>query len=127
MTRKQCAKCPWKKSTNPHDIPGGYCETKHSNLRNTIAAYSDSPGLIGGQLKIMACHETAVNHELPCVGWLYNQLGPGNNIPLRLAMRGNNPRLSADFEVDGPQHETFEDTLPKSNLQSVNARRSRNR
>lgn len=114
MTRKQCAKCPWKKSTNPHDIPGEYCESKHRGLRSTIAPDADlASALLHGQLKIMACHETAVNHELPCVGWLYNQLGPGNNIPLRLAMRGNNPRLSADFELDGPQHETFEDTLPK--------------
>ena len=34
---KQCAKCPWKVSTDPHDIPGGYCEIKHANLSNTIA------------------------------------------------------------------------------------------
>lgn len=114
MTRKQCAKCPWKVGTDPHEIPGGYCEGKHRGLRSTIAGDDDLySALAAGPLSIMACHETAVNHELPCVGWLYNQLGPGNNIPLRLAMRGNNPRLSADFELDGPQHETFEDTLPK--------------
>ena len=24
MPRRQCAKCPWKKSTDPHTIPDGY-------------------------------------------------------------------------------------------------------
>lgn len=33
----QCAKCPWKVSTNPHDISNGYCETKHKDLEETIA------------------------------------------------------------------------------------------
>lgn len=33
----QCAKCPWKVSTNPNEIPDGYCETKHKVLEETIA------------------------------------------------------------------------------------------
>lgn len=114
MTRKQCAKCPWKVGTDPHEIPGEYCEGKHRGLRSTISTDSDLySALIGGPLPIMACHESAVNRELPCVGWLYHQLTIGNNIGLRLAVRGKHPRISADFEIDGPQHETFEDTLPK--------------
>ena len=83
--RKQCTKCPWKVSTDPRDIPGGYCVEKHANLARTIA----TPGevMLGGVLRIMACHETTGGRELPCVGWLVHQLGPGNNIPLRLAAR----------------------------------------
>ena len=82
MTRKQCAKCPWKVAADPHDIPNGYCETKHANLKETIA----DPGAwlgVSPTLRVMACHET---HKDPCVGWLAHQLGPGNNIQLRLSV-----------------------------------------
>ncbi len=109
MTRKQCEKCPWKVSTDPHEIPGGYCERKHAALTSTIA--QEGVLNVGGALRVMACHETVAGKELPCAGWLANQLGPGNNIGLRFAVsRG---RISADFELDGPQHERLEDTLPK--------------
>ena len=30
--RRQCAKCPWKASTDPHDIPDGYSEEAHAKL-----------------------------------------------------------------------------------------------
>lgn len=103
--RKQCAKCPWKVSVNPREIPNGYCETKHSALRSTIGG---SP--FARELHMMACHETAVGKELPCVGWLHNQLGVGNNIGLRLAVSAG--RISARYELAGEQHERFEETLP---------------
>ena len=110
-TRLQCAKCPWKVGVNPHDIPDGYCETKHKSLKDTIA----EPGSLSsvGRLKIMACHETGGSGVLPCVGWLEHQLGHGNNIGLRLAVMGG--RIDANVRTVGPQHETFEDTLPKEN------------
>lgn len=107
-TRRQCRKCPWKTSTDPHDIPNGYSERKHANLSATVA----EPGTLrtDGPLRIMACHETPLTKELPCIGWLTNQMGPGNNLALRLAViRG---RIDADVETVGPQHERFEDTLP---------------
>lgn len=108
--KKQCKKCPWRKDVDPRDIPNGYCEVKHANLRNTIAKPGDIRG-IGSDLRMMACHESnSRGGEIPCVGWLANQLGPGNNIPLRIAaMHG---RVNAKFELVGEQHETFEDTLP---------------
>lgn len=59
----------------------------------------------------MACHETSPGKELPCVGWLAHQLGPGNNIALRLHVAFG--KLDADVKTVGPQHETFEDTIPK--------------
>jgi len=91
VTRRQCAHCPWKVSTNPFDIPNGYCPTKHAALQETIARV---PSLTS-PVRMMACHETKPGKELPCVGWLANQLGPGNNIGLRLAVRSG--RVSADF------------------------------
>jgi hypothetical protein len=102
---KQCRLCPWKVSTDPTQIPNGYSETAHRALRSTIA----SQGTSFPPLRMMACHETPVGAERACAGWVNNQLGPGNNIPLRLAaLRG----LIEPFEVEGPQHERFEDTLP---------------
>ena len=103
--RKQCAKCPWKVSTDPSEIPNGY-----EALESTIA----DPGRVGPLGSMMACHETPVGAEKPCVGWLANQLGPGNNIGLRLAVAHG--RVDADFELDGEQHLRFEDTLPAQNL-----------
>jgi uncharacterized protein DUF6283 len=99
--RRQCAKCPWKVSTDPHNIPNGY------RLACTIAKPGD---LRVGGLRVMACHEAPVGRELPCVGWLHNQLGPGNNIALRLAALSG--RINANVQTVGPQHERFEDTLP---------------
>lgn len=37
MSRRQCAKCPWRVDVDPNDIPGGYCPTKHAALCNTLA------------------------------------------------------------------------------------------
>lgn len=104
--RRQCAKCPWKVGVNPHDIPHGYCEAKHRGLARTIA----QPGDIRGSDSLMACHETPVGAEKPCVGWLVHQLGPGNNIGLRFMVAFG--QVDADVETVGPQHECFEDTLP---------------
>lgn len=105
--RKQCAKCPWKTTTDPHDIPNGYDEGKHCALSSTIA----EPGeLRRDGMRVMACHDTPIGNERPCVGWLVNQLGPGNNIALRLAVATG--RVDANVRTVGPQHERFEDTLP---------------
>lgn len=110
MPRRQCAKCPWKVSTDPNEIPNGYCQTKHANLKNTVARPGDISALRSKSLRMMACHETKPGKELPCVGWLANQLGPGNNLGLRaLAMT---KRELCDWELDGEQHQRLEDTLP---------------
>lgn len=106
--RRQCAKCPWKVGTDPHEIPDGYCPAKHAALSRTIAAPGDLR--FGGPLHIFTCHQTAGGAQLPCVGWLVNQLGPGNNILLRLRVAAG--QLDANVETVGKQHERFEDTLP---------------
>ena len=106
---RQCENCPWKRSTDPNDIPNGYSEEMHRALKSTIA----EPGaleLLGQPLTVFACHESPDGEEAHCVGWLVNQLGQGNNIPLRLAMR--DCENLGSVQLDGPQHESFEDTLP---------------
>lgn len=106
--RRQCKQCPWKVGSNPHDIPNGYEVEKHRALKRTIA----EPGALnlGPEIRVMACHESKVGADTVCVGWLAHQLGPGNNIALRLLMmRGKLPA----FELVGEQHERFEDTLPE--------------
>jgi hypothetical protein len=105
--RKQCAKCPWKQGNDPHEIPDGYSVELHRNLARTISEPGSIEG-VGKPLHVFACHET---HALPCVGWLKNQLTRGQNIPLRLAVRCG--RIDAHVRTVGPQHATFEDTLPR--------------
>lgn len=105
----QCKACPWKKSTKPtEDIRGGYCETRHKGLAQTIAEPGSLAGL--GRMHAMACHESPPGAEQACVGWVANQLGPGNNIALRLMARDGRYR---NLKLDGPQLERFEDTLPR--------------
>jgi hypothetical protein len=108
LTRtKQCSKCPWKVSTDPRDIPDGYCEIKHANLRDTIA----QPGELNlGTMHVMACHYSTGEDNMYCVGWIVNQLGIGNNIGLRLRML--KCENANEIGVYGNQHERFEDTLP---------------
>lgn len=107
MTRKQCKHCPWKVGSDPYDIPGQYCVRKHQALKITIA----KPSFYGYEVvPQMACHETPPGSEKPCVGWLANQLGPGNNLGLRMqSIRGQ----IEPFETVGEQHGRLEDTLPK--------------
>lgn len=109
LPRKQCKKCPWKTSTDPHEIPNGYTEEKHAALKGTIAEPGSLCALTSAGLRAMACHESPKGREKPCVGWLANQLGPGNNIGLRVAALMGRVE---PFKTVGPQHERFEDTLP---------------
>jgi hypothetical protein len=107
---RQCKKCPWRVDVDPHDIPNGYCENKHRQLASTIADGNDLIGqLRRPEIKVMACHETKDAH---CVGWMMNQLGPGNNIVLRLKMRSC--ENAGQIKLIGEQHASFEDTLPNS-------------
>lgn len=107
----QCEKCPWRVKTDPHTIPNGYTPEKHAALYSTIAkpvSLSEAiAAMTSKNLHIMACHET---HDAHCIGWLLNQLGPGNNIGLRLQMR--NCENASEVKTIGEQHATFEDTLP---------------
>ena len=109
---RQCRKCPWRIATDPRAIPNGYCETRHARLAETFADQTGNLALAvaGGTMNSMACHESPVGQEAHCVGWLAHQLGPGNNIALRMAVRSceNIGRM----ELVGPQHARFEDTLP---------------
>ena len=101
----QCVKCPWRTEVDPHDIPNGYTKERHHALSRTIA----EPGSIR-ETAAMACHESG-HQPAHCVGWLVNQLGPGNNIALRIRMIScENAKF---IKLRGKQHERFEDTLPE--------------
>lgn len=102
----QCEKCPWKVATDPHDIPHGYSEDMHRGLSRTIA----EPGSMRMTASAMSCHEHPPENEAHCVGWLANQLGPGNNIGLRMMVL--DCENIGQIKTHGEQHETFEDTLP---------------
>lgn len=106
MARIQCAKCPWKVGVDPRTIPHGYDVLKHAALSQTIARDAH----LSENMTMMACHESKLGKEKPCVGWLHNQLGIGNNVTLRFAVICGH--VDADIEIVGPQHEKFEDTLP---------------
>jgi hypothetical protein len=102
----QCDKCPWRVATNPHDIPNGYTEERHRALERTISK-DPLDFLSNGPLYVMACHETENTH---CIGWLVNQIGPGNNVALRIHMlQCENAQF---IKLRGEQHQRFEDTLP---------------
>lgn len=104
----QCKSCPWKVTTDPHDIPNGYDEELHRALACTIADQDTGMRSTG---HAFACHDSPVGDEAHCVGWLANQIGSGNNIGLRIQMLScENVHL---LRLDGEQHECFEDTLPK--------------
>ena len=115
MARKQCKKCPWRKDVDPNDIPGGYCVERHKALKNTIAEPASMHRAMRGGLHMMACHETPPGDEKPCVGWLWHQLGVGNNIALRMRVMAG--QIDGDIEVVGEQHERFEDTLPDGDVE----------
>lgn len=111
VRKQQCSACPWKKTTVPDaDIPGGYCVDKHRALRGTIAEPASLQQMVTPNLRMMACHESDPTDPYPCVGWLVHQLGPGNNLALRL--RAMDGRFN-DLQTVGPQHECIEDTLPE--------------
>ena len=100
---KQCAKCPWKVSTDPHDIPNGYSEDLHQALAGTVA----EPGSLCDTGHVVACHEHPPGEEAHCIGWLMQQVGPGNSIPLLLKL-WSCENLDA-VALDGPQHERFQE------------------
>jgi len=105
---KQCGTCPWRADSNPFDIPNGYDVAKHAALKSTIAQPGSLDG-IGQPLRAMACHKTPPGSETYCVGWLYNQEGIGNNLPLRFKLRDCTNKH--EVQVFGRQHKRFEDTL----------------
>jgi hypothetical protein len=115
-TVKQCKSCPWRVDCVPEkDIPNGYCANMHAELHGTIKSGLESLPRPGGVIRAMACHYSKPGEEFVCAGWLENQLGPGNNIAARLkVMTGAWPVP----EIDGEQHERFEDTLPKTSTRA---------
>ena len=115
-TAKQCTTCPWKVGADVALIPN-YRPEMHAKLTCTIA---DGPVIPVGPLRSMACHYSTARKTKPCVGWLHNQLGVGNNIGVRLVVMSGRMPVP---EVDGEQYETFEETLGASKPQMPQTRR----
>lgn len=106
--KTQCRTCPWKVGAKPLEEIRGYSCDQHHDLRATIA---DDPIASLSIRKVMACHHQRPGEERYCVGWAVNQLGPGNNIGLRI--KAITDQRLRGLRTIGPQHKTFEDTLPK--------------
>lgn len=87
------------------DIPG-YGVELHRGLSRTIA----EPGDLRCSGIAFTCHESGNDAPIPCAGWLHNQIGVGNNIPLRIAVACG--KIDGNVKTVGPQHKRFEDTLP---------------
>lgn len=103
----QCQKCPWRKDTNAFAIPNYDPDMHRHQLSKTIA----DPGSLRSSGRAMSCHEHDSEEGVHCVGWVVHQLGPGNNIPLRISMMSC--ENSNAIRTCGEQHECFEDTLPQ--------------
>lgn len=106
---RQCSGCPWKKTVDPTDIPNGYDPDRQRKLAVTDGGGLDAfvEAVTTGIMKVMACHESAVGKEYACVGWLWNQLGVGNNLFLRLrAARGEIPQ---NLRVYGAQYASVDE------------------
>jgi hypothetical protein len=104
---KQCKSCPWRVDCVPDkDIPN-YVPELARKLDRTCQSGLRTLGQ--REMHVMACHYSKPGEEFPCAGWLHNQLGPGNNIAVRLRVITGSMPVSV---VDGDQHERYEDTLP---------------
>lgn len=107
---KQCEGCPWKKSVDINTIPNGYDYEAHDKLL-ALTKPNDISNL-DKQQAVMACHHSNDNDNMFCIGYLYNQLGIGNNITLRIKMMScENVKY---IKVEGEQHEQFSDLVPKT-------------
>lgn len=104
--RLQCKTCPWKRDADVRAIPG-YSRKMHEGLACTIA----EPGAIHDGARIMACHYSTEAAPIACVGWIANQLGPGNNIRLRLMVVAGT--IDGNVKTVGPQKMSFGETLQR--------------
>ena len=101
----QCKLCPWRKDVDARDIPR-YDAGKHRLTERATIARDGNPLTPTNN---MACHES---HDDYCVGWLMNQIGPGNNIPLRMRMMSC--ANAGKVRLRGEQHALFKDTIPRN-------------
>jgi len=108
MKRQQCKTCPWRKGSKCANIPK-YDLDLHQDLVETIADEGGNLSKLGQPVAIMGCHYSSDKKQIPCVGWLHNQIGDGNNIPLRIWFSDNYPNDS--IKVDGEQKQNFQQTF----------------
>jgi hypothetical protein len=81
----------------------------HKKLAETIADETGNISKIGKSPPIMGCHYSSGENQIMCAGWLANQLGPGNNFPLRIWFSRNYPQ--DEIVLCGKQRDCFEETF----------------
>lgn len=100
--RLQCASCPWKLSINPDALPANYGHVD----RDAVVRASAEPGSFRRpEGPPIGCHVVRPGPVLPCVGWLVQQLGPGNNLALRMKVIAG--VVDDTVETVGPQRATL--------------------
>lgn len=100
--RKQCASCPWKRSVDPDSLPAGYGRVDRDAVTRASASGAAS---LRDRAPGMGCHVPRPGPVLPCVGWLAQQLGPGGDLGLRMAVVTGH--VDANVETVGPQRATL--------------------
>jgi hypothetical protein len=76
-----------------------------------MTEHTPTPKLVMGDIVCIGPNdEEAIPYDE--AGWLTNQLGPGNNIGLRIRMISC--ENAGKIRLKGEQHPTFENTLPFS-------------
>lgn len=98
---------------DPADIPDGFNYETHRRLGADIQRTATRLGS-NMELHMMACHDTPANtpREKPCIGWIANQMGPGNNIVLRL--RAISDPKFGDIRTIGKQRTSYAEILPRA-------------
>ncbi len=101
---KQCANCPWKKSTKWEDIDcvEGFDMDFYESVRDEYIPKH----MFDKSHRNMGCHKHEGDDQ-PCIGWLLHEAGRGNNIGIRLMLSG--VENADELETFGPQHTDIRD------------------
>ena len=105
--RKPCESCPWRKSTQTEDIPGGGLD--HVKIRGSGSAFGKGNGFGPGKWGVMSCHLSSDDKPFVCAGFV-----------LQVGMQSQGVRLAqamgvldvAEFTAGGLElHETMEELM----------------
>jgi Family of unknown function (DUF6283) len=101
--RPPCPTCPWRVGQHADEIPGfrlGLAE----ELKATTSDQFGAP--------IFACHQSKLEKEVICVGWLWRYGWDSIAIRLKL-MRGDMTPYELEPDLEIELHETWEEMMVK--------------
>ena len=102
--RKPCPTCPWRVDQHAGSIPN----FRLSLAEQLVASTGTELGA-----PIFACHQSAPEQEVVCVGWLVRYGRDSIGVRLRL-MRGAMRREELEIGEDWPElHHTYEEVITK--------------